>query len=402
MPAVMHIDLNSCFASAEQQANPLIRGKPVVVAAYTTPRGCIIAPSVEAKQLGIKLGMRVRDAQAIYPQVVVLPPDPPKYRDIHHKFKKIFQSYSPKVFPKSIDEAVIDFNHTPALKQGLVAVGREIKQRLKQEVGVWIRCNVGIGTNRFLAKLAASLHKPDGLDVITFKNLKQVYRQVTLTDLNGINKRFEARLNSYGIFTPLQFLNAGIDLLKKQVFKSICGFHWHLRLRGWEVDQVEFSRKSFGQTYSLPVHTADPKDLAQLLMKLCEKMGRRLRHAGFLAQGIHVACLYSDHSFWHQSKKFRTVLSTTQELYIKALLLLNHQPVRKKIANLSVSCFDLIPDSSRQLDLFESEFTKRRSLFKACDCVNDRFGEFVAIPARMMNLKDKVIDRIAFGGVREL
>src|SRR5260221_14712247 len=88
---VMHIDLNSCFATIEQQANPLLRGKPIVVAAYTTPNAFILAPSIEAKRLGIKMGMRVRDAQAIYPGVVVRMPDAPKYRDVHLKFKKIFQ-----------------------------------------------------------------------------------------------------------------------------------------------------------------------------------------------------------------------------------------------------------------------------------------------------------------------
>src|SRR5260221_12902163 len=88
---IMHIDLNSCFATIEQQANPLLRGKPLVVAAYATPNAFILAPSIEAKRLGIKMGMKVRDAQLIYPKVVIRSPDAPKYRDVHLKFKKIFQ-----------------------------------------------------------------------------------------------------------------------------------------------------------------------------------------------------------------------------------------------------------------------------------------------------------------------
>lgn len=106
----MHIDLNSCFATAEQQANPLLRGKPIVVAAYDTPNGCVIAPSVEAKKLGIKVGMRVRDARLLCKNIVVRLPDPPKYRDIHLKFCRLFKTYSPNVTPKSIDEAIIDFS----------------------------------------------------------------------------------------------------------------------------------------------------------------------------------------------------------------------------------------------------------------------------------------------------
>src|SRR5216683_850241 len=146
-PRIMHIDLNSCFATIEQQANPLLRGKPLVVAAYSTPNAFVLAPSIEAKRLGIKMGMRVRDAQEIYPKVIVRSPDPPKYRDVHLKFKKIFQDYSPDVTPKSIDEAVIDFRPVGNLHHDLVRVAQEIKDRMKSEIGEWIFCSVGIGTN---------------------------------------------------------------------------------------------------------------------------------------------------------------------------------------------------------------------------------------------------------------
>src|SRR6266446_7696586 len=175
-PLIMHVDLNSCFATCEQQASPLLRGKPIVVAAYNSPNGCVVAPSIEAKQFGIKTGMTVRDAKVLCPSVIVKTPDPPKYRAIHLQFKKIFQDYSPDVTPKSIDEAVIDFTDTVGLyKKSLVDIGREIKRRMREEIGEWISCNIGIGTNRFLAKTAASLHKPDGLDVITHENVREVY-----------------------------------------------------------------------------------------------------------------------------------------------------------------------------------------------------------------------------------
>ena len=82
-PTIMHVDLNSCFATIEQQANPLLRGKPIVVAAYDSPNGCVVAPSIEAKRYGIKTGMTVRDARLLYPRVIVRTPDPPKYRSVH-------------------------------------------------------------------------------------------------------------------------------------------------------------------------------------------------------------------------------------------------------------------------------------------------------------------------------
>ena len=108
-PTIMHIDLNSAFATVEQQANPLLRGKPIAVAAYTTPNGCVVSPSMEAKKFGVKVGMTVREARLCCPQINVLAPDPHKYRAVHQRFSKIFRDYSPDVVPKFIDGAVIDF-----------------------------------------------------------------------------------------------------------------------------------------------------------------------------------------------------------------------------------------------------------------------------------------------------
>jgi DNA polymerase IV len=301
----MHVDLNSCFATIEQQANPLIRGKPVVIAAYDTPNGCVVSPSIEAKRFGIKTGMTVRDARLLYPGVIVQTPDPPKYRYVHQQFCKIFKDYSPDVTPKSIDEAVIDLTHTLCLFKGTVEdIGKEIKRRFRTEIGEWMSCSIGAGPNRFLAKLAASLHKPDGLDVIDYTNVLEMYRRLTLLDLSGINTRYQARLNAYRIFTPEEFSKAPLPLLWKQVFRSINGYYWYLRLRGYEIDAIDFKRKSFGNTYALQHQTRDPRELATLLMKLCEKTGRRLRHAKYSAHGVHVAMVFTDLSWWHIGRKF--------------------------------------------------------------------------------------------------
>ncbi len=395
-PKVMHIDLNSCFASIEQQANPLLRDKPIAVAAYDSPNGCILAPSIEAKRFGIKTGMRVKDAKNLYKGLIVLTPDPPKYRIVQRRFLEIFKSYSPTVSAKSIDEAVIDF-HGVKLKKDISEIGIEIKQRIREEIGEWISSNVGISTNRFLAKLAASLHKPDGLDVITHENLIETYKNVGLRDLHGINFRYEARLNSFGIFTPLDFFNAPLTLLKKRVFKGISGYYWYLRLRGWEIDSIDFKRRSFGQSYALKYKTADSKKLYPLLLKLCEKMARRIRKNNLTARGVHVACSYTDGTYWHKGEMSSNALYSTFEFYEKAKEILEKSPQRKSVAKLAVSAYGLVPRTPVQQTLFESKTTKLRILSKALDKVNDMFGEYTIAPATMLGLKSEIIDRIAFG-----
>jgi DNA polymerase-4 len=262
-----------------------------------------------------------------------------------------------------------------------------------------MKCSIGVGTNRFLAKLAASLHKPDGLDVIDYTNVLDVYKRKTLLDLSGINTRFQARLNAYGIFTPTEFYNAPLDLLKKQVFQSILGYYWYLRLRGHEIDAVDFARKSFGNTYALQKQTNDNRELARLLMKLCEKTGRRLRRAKYSAQGVHVASVYTDLSYWHTGRKFDVPIYTTRDIYIKALRLLNSSGYKKRVRNLAVSVYDLIPSTNEQLEMFSSP---THAVAEAMDRINNKWGEFVITPALMMGMDDIILDRISFGGVKEL
>lgn len=401
-PLIMHIDLNSCFATIEQQANPLIRGKPVVVAAYGTPNAFILAPSIEAKAIGIKMGMKIRDAQLIDKNVIVRTPDAPKYRDVHIKFKKIFQDYSPDVTPKSIDEAVIDFRPMISLNPNLVNIAKEIKQRMKDEIGEWIRCSIGIGTNMFLSKLGATLHKPDGLTLIDHTNLIQTYKSAQLLDLNGINVRYQARLNLHGIHTPYDFFRASQKLLHKSVFRSVIGARWYEKLRGYEADQKDFPTKSIGHQYALHKPTSDPKELSRLLMKLCEKMGRRLRRKGFVAKGIHVSLRYRDHTYWHHGQIINQDLYTTVDLYRHAQFILNSRPERKLVGLMSVACYQLKESKDMQLSLFEQDVQKARNVSDAADTMNDKYGEFTVVPGIMMNMDNTILDRIAFGGVREM
>lgn len=396
-PTVMHIDLNSCFAIVEQQAHPHLRDRPIAIAAYSTSGGCILAPSIEAKKLGIKTGMRVRDGKMIYPDLIVRTPDTILIRDVHRKFKKICLEYSPDVVPCSIDEVVINFAETPALNRGLKNIGEEIKKRFRTEIGEWISCNIGISTNRFLAKTAAGLHKPNGLDVIDYQNLEDVYKKLKLTDLNGINIRFEYRLNQVGIFTPIDFLNATDNVLRKIVFKGIVGHYWYLRLRGHEVDDFISSRKSFGQDFALAKKTKDLDELKKIVMKLCEKMGRRLRESENCASGFYLGLIYEDWTYWHKGHKFSDYSYTTQELFSKIMTIFFQQSINKKVAKIVVSCFNLQSLENLTLNLFETNLEKKRCLSKALDKINDRYGEYVIYPGLMMDMKNTIVDRIAFG-----
>jgi len=398
--SIMHIDLNSCFASIEQQANPLLRGKPLAVAAYDTPNGCILAASTEAKVLGIKVGLRVKEGRLLCPDLIVRSPDSDKYRAVHLALKNLLSNYTPKLIPKSIDEFVLDFSGTPTFQRGMFAVGQEIKERIKTEIGDYLTVSIGLGSNRFLAKTASNLHKPDGLDEINEKNYLNIYKNLSLMDLNGINRQNTMRLNTVGIYTVLDFANAGIPLLRS-AFRSVLGYYWFLRLRGWETDDIDWDTKSFGHSYSLPKFLTTPEELAPILSKLVEKVGFRMRHSGFQAKGIHVALLYRDYQYFHEGKSLDQPIFASHDIYRLAVRLLRHSPYKLPVRNIAVSCFGLSGRSILQLDLFRDNL-KKESLVTAIDDINDRWGNFVITPAIMANTKEYVHDRIGFGQIRGL
>jgi DNA polymerase-4 len=399
---VMHIDLNSCFATIEQQANPHLRGRPVAVAAYTTPSGCIVAPSVEAKSLGVRVGMRVKDGKRISPELVVLEPDPEKYREVHRDLRGVLSDYTNDFVAKSIDEFVLQLEGYPVLKsKSMREVAEEIKARIKREIGEWLTVSVGIAPNRFLAKTASSLNKPDGLDEINKDNYLSVYGDLELTDLNGIKVQNTARLNNVGIYTVLDFYNSSIEKLK-EAFQSILGYYWHLRLKGWEIDDIAIGRKSYGNSYALPKPLVSDEELSPILSKLVTKMTARLRRAGYRARGVHVSIIYRNGSFWHKGKSFPKSLFATADVYKKAFRIMTQSPYRKPVRELAVSCFNLLNSDYSQLELFE-DTGKKEDLVNSIDEINERWGDFVITPARMfMANRGAVPDRIAFGGVREL
>lgn len=391
----MHIDINSCFATIEQQANPFLRGKPTVVAAYAENYGCILASSHEAKKLGIKTGMRVREARRIYPNLFVLPPDPAKYRTVHKLLRGIVSRYTNDFSPRSIDEFVLNFSGFPILRElSMSEVSEQIKRNIKDEIGEWVTVSIGIGVSRFLAKLAAGLKKPDGLSEINKENFWKIYSSLELVDLCGINRRNKIRLNRAGIYNVCQFYESSIQNLRG-AFGGIVGRYWYLRLRGYEVDNLVVRRKSFGNSYVLP----EALEIAQtypIIMKLTQKMTGRAQRSGYKISGVHVSLVFSSHQFWHKGKKLNCPLYDFRDVYREILKLVEYCFFKDKVKQVAVSSFELVADDESQLMVFEEQI-KKKKLNTAFNLINRKYGEFSICSARMAKTEGHVLDRIAFG-----
>jgi DNA polymerase-4 len=398
----MHIDLNSCFATVEQQSRPLLRNRPVAVMNRRTEHTAVVTASYEAKAKGVKVGMRYKDALKLVPDLVALESDPAKYRYVYHRLLDIMSDYSAHVTMKSIDEGVIDFTQTTDLirNRPLEEIGLEIKRRLREEIGNYMRCNVGIGTNRFLAKTAAGLHKPDGLDVITHENLRAVLGGLKLTDLTGIASHNEHRLNGVGIYTPLQFLDADPVTLRKMVFKSIVGEQWHQRLRGWEVDDVTHDVKTVGRQYVLEERGLPLHQIAKRLHNLCESVGSRLRSQDLVARGVSIYVKTDDRQYWHTRHMSQLPFYSDQAIYAQACSLLYGAPAG--IREIGVSCYELSRDIDSQLSLFGDQVARDRAVTEAVDVINHRFGERTIHSADTLETQKIVKQKIPFGSTRYL
>lgn len=397
-PMIMHIDLNSAFATTEQQAHPSLRGKPIGVTNRISKECCVIAASYEAKALGIKVGTRLSEAKAICPEFIMLETDAPKYNRVYEKLVRIMKDYSPKIKMKSIDEGIIDFHGCEPILNGrtLQDVGYEIKQRVKDEIGDWMRINVGIGTNRFLAKQAAGWHKPDGLDTLDSTNLVSYYKEIDLLDISGIAERYQARLNAFDIFTPMQFLSTSEYKLKKQVFKSINGTYWYQRLRGFEIDDFETNLAMIGRQWVVK----DPSDRNDYLLPcmsyLCETTGMKIRFRNVEARGICVWASYVNGENWHSKRMYKSTFYTNAEVYRRALELFNQRP-HGKIRTMGIYCYQLEQSKVSQLSMFE-DVEKERWLTQAVDEINDFYGAFTMHAATTIEGKKIIKQKIPFGG----
>ncbi|MDO8593092.1 MAG: DNA polymerase IV [bacterium] len=392
---ILHIDMNSYFASVEQQANPFLRGKPVGVCAYLSPRGCIIASSQEAKARGIKTGCTVAEARRLDPAVVLLENEPAKYRSTTERIFKILAECTDTLEPYSIDEAFLDLRGWAKNFMEAEKIGRELAARIKNEVGEWLSSSVGVSYTKFLAKFASDIGPRGGMLVITPRNLDSLLAIRPLTDAWGIGRAMAERLKFLGINNLLELKNYNADKLKRVLGRW--GYYLWANVNGLEISSVSRGSappKSIGHSYCLPKKTADKKYLSSLLYKLCEKTGRRLRDLNLEAQQIRIYASYIHDGGISKSFKTAEKMFTTGEIAREALGFLAKADLAMPISMLAVSVSRLVPVSG-QLPLLENNSAKK-GLSRAIDKINNKYGEYTVISGAMFGLNDLAKDRIGF------
>jgi DNA polymerase IV len=410
-PTVLFVDMNSFFASCEQQDNYWLRGRPVAVCVYTGPRGCVIAPSVEAKQQGVKTGMRLDEAMRLCPGLVPMETNPDRYRRYHLKIIDVLRRFSDDVLPKSIDEAVVDLTRYQLAYKNMEEVARRIKATIRAEVGDYLRCSIGIAPNVFLAKLASNLQKPDGLVVISPENIDSVLETLSLSDLPGIGERMAFRLKAGGIRTPLELRYASPDRLKL-VCKSIVGWHWHLRLNfGGEVDLATHDYKQMQAIRSISSEQRQSVETLETIFRtLCLTLERRMvRRALFCRRLQGWVRYWNGHRYEDElvmSIPMQDGIDLFETLCQRMENYRQHHRcpplLNRDVRQLGVGVSDFIRAADVQYTLFDDN-TRKDKLREARYAINERFGSHALMRATELRPAQQALkDLIGFGSIKDL
>ena len=401
LPQIMWIDINSAFATTEQQAHYHLRHHPVGITNRISPECCIITASYEAKARGVKTGCRRSQALKLCPDLILVESDPPKYNAVYNKLFAIMQSYSDDCDMKSIDEGYINLRGTKYnTLDKLTALGYKIKNRVKTEIGDYMTINVGLGPNRFLAKLAAGLHKPDGMDVIHDQNLTTIYRSLKLEDLTGIARQYGRRLRCAGINTPLDFLAAPETFLRRQVFHGVAGTYWYQRLRGYEVDDYQTTLSVIGRQGVVDQNGNDDSYLSACLHYLVENVGLKLRFRNVAARGVCVWLIMQSGEHYHKKTLSSSPLTSNWSIWQIAKPLLTNRPAGR-VRCMGVYLYNFTKPNPDQLSLV-TDIGRDYRLTKAIDSINAAYGTATIHSAHSTIGANRIKQKVPFGSTNYL
>ena len=387
----LFLDLNSYFASVEQQLDPNLRGKPVAVVPTITDSTSCIAASFEAKQFGIKCGTNVGEAKQKCPDIILIKGNHPAYVAYHEKVKAACETVLPIDKVCSIDEMRFRLLATEASPAVASELAERMKLALRKQVGEYITASIGIAPNAFLAKLATDLKKPNGLVILQQEDLVHRLSDLELTEFCGINRRMKIRLNAAGIYSGKDLINASQRELIR-AFGGIIGERYWYYLRGYDTNHENKSDKSLGHSHVLPPELRTDHGTRDVMLRLIQKAAARLRSNDLWATQMHLRVKGIVQS-WDAS----TSLSPTQDsiTMTERFLELWEKRAFTRPLQVGVTFTGLLKSEHVTPSLFDQ--TVERSHFNAAiDQVNQRFGKHKVFLAGMEKAKHTAEERIAF------
>ncbi len=386
----LYIDFNSYFASVEQQLQPHLRGKPVAVVPVKSDSTSAIAASYEAKAFGVKAGTPIWEARKKCPGLICVLARHEAYVDFHHRAIDEINRHIPVTDVCSIDEMASRLMRNEASEPVARQIALSIKAGMADSLGPWVRCSIGIAANRYLAKVATDIEKPDGLTVLMPGDVERRLIQLKLRDLPGIGASMERRLQLAGVFTMAE-LWALDRRAMKNIWGGIVGERLWYQLRGYDLADLPTKRRSIGHSHVLAPALRPPTVGINVARRLTLKACNRMRRMGYYATIFRFSARFEDGRRIYAENRCRPAQDSITFLNMLSLFWDAHIPSGQGvlIKKLSVVLSGLTEEGSVQADLFDfsasnipvapKNIERQNRLSHALDRINTRFGRDSAL-----------------------
>jgi DNA polymerase-4 len=379
--AIAHVDMDAFYAAVEQRDRPELRGKPVIVGAEPSGRGVVSAASYEARVYGVRSAMPISTAARLCPHGAFLPVDMAKYQRVSAEIMAVLEGFSPLVEPISVDEAFVDLTGTESLFGPPENAVRAMKRRIRETTE--LTASAGLAPNKFLAKIASDLKKPDGLVVVPAGGEAAFLAPLPIGRLWGVGKVMAEALSGLGITTIGQLQRMPRAVLVRRFGDHGAALHDLALGRDERPVEPDTVPKSMGAEETFEADCRDPARLAAVLREQAERVARELREGGVAAARLTLKLRFSD---------FRTITRAvtaepTQdglELYRRARTLLDRERLDQPVRLIGLSASALGPGSAGQLSLLDPNALRRERLARVVDSLAARFGDEVVKPASLI------------------
>jgi DNA polymerase-4 len=385
--AILHVDMDAFFASVEVRRRPELRGKPVVVGG-AGPRGVVASASYEARAYGVRSAMPGSRARRLCPHVVFLPPDFAAYSAASRAVMEIFRDVTPLVEPLSTDEAFLDVAGAVRLFGRPAEIAAAIRRRILADQR--LTCSVGVASTKFVAKLASTRAKPDGMAVVPADRVLDFLHPLPVEALWGVGERTAETLRRLGLVRVRDLAQAPVGMLRSAVGEAAAQ---HLHELSWGRDPravvPERAEKSIGAETTFEIDVTDPDAIRRSLLALAGKTAGRLRQSGQIGRTVVIKVRLPDFRTLNRSRTLPTATDVTREIFETAWALFTALSPGEPIRLLGVRVEGLSTGTAapRQLALGERD-NGWREAERAADAVAARFGHGLVHPASLLNAPD--------------
>jgi DNA polymerase-4 len=381
--SIMHVDMDAFFVSVELRDRPDLRGRPVIVG-FPAERSVVLSASYEARRFGVKSAMPMAVAQRLCPQAIIIEPRHKLYYEVSGQLMAIFESITELVEPLSVDEAFLDVGGAIRRLGAPLDIGQLIRRRVASELG--ITASVGIAASKFVAKIASTRCKPDGLLLIRPEQTVPYLHSLPVNALWGVGGKTAEVLARMGIRTVADVAATPASSLRKVL--GATGEHVH-RL-SWGIDSRTVTpvrvEKSIGAEETFAADTADDALLHRELLRLSHRTAERLRASGLVARTVALKLRYADFSTVTRSRTVHAPLDSAQLIYAVAIQLLESlgsRPLTVRLVGVRAEQLEPAAQTSLQLSLDRRD-DNWRAAEQALDKVAEKFGSKSVLPARLL------------------